>query len=289
MLGGIDVSATWNGHVEWTGVRAAGIQFAFAKASEGMTYDDPLFGENWRGIGAAGLIRGAYHYARPQADRSGRDEAGHMLTILERVDHGSRDLPPAVALEWPHGQLSSDQLHAWVADFVGEIERRISRKPIICTDGLWQDRLGSRSSLGCPLWLAEYGPRPHPPAAWPGWTFWQRTDSARLAGVNGNVDLNLYPGTIEQLTALGANGSANRTPSRTPLAAYPGFPLREGIAGPEVRMWQQRMRRRRWTIAPDGVYGSESAGVCRRFQQLHGLAADGIVGSSTWRTTFTVE
>ena len=36
----------------------------------------------------------------------------------------------------------------------------------------------------------------------------------------------------------------------------------------------------------DGVYGPESAGVCRGFQSEQGLQVDGIVGPLTWKAAW---
>jgi hypothetical protein len=70
------------------------------------------------------------------------------------------------------------------------------------------------------------------------------------------------------------------------LNPYPGFALCEGIGGPEVRAWQQRMSTLGWTVDVDGSYGPQSSGICRSFQEQHHLPADGVVGPETWRATF---
>ena len=61
---GVDVSH-WQGSMSWTKVKAAGMQFAFMKATESTTYTDTQFATNWAGAQAVGLYRGAYHFARP--------------------------------------------------------------------------------------------------------------------------------------------------------------------------------------------------------------------------------
>ena len=61
---GIDVSK-WQGSINWNSVRGAGIEFAWMKATEGLTYKDPNFSANYLGAYNAGVIRGAYHFARP--------------------------------------------------------------------------------------------------------------------------------------------------------------------------------------------------------------------------------
>ncbi|MDH6116089.1 hypothetical protein ABH930_002048 [Kitasatospora sp. GAS204A] len=54
-----------------------------------------------------------------------------------------------------------------------------------------------------------------------------------------------------------------------------------------VRVWQQRMSDRGWSIGVDGVYGEQSAAVCRQFQQEKGLTADGVVGPATWAAAWS--
>ena len=54
---GIDVSH-YQGAINWTSVRNAGIQFAFIKATEGTSYKDPSFNANYVDAYNAGVIRG---------------------------------------------------------------------------------------------------------------------------------------------------------------------------------------------------------------------------------------
>lgn len=50
---GIDVSAH-QGPIDWTAVRADGIEFAYVKATEGGDFVDDRFGANWDGAADAG-------------------------------------------------------------------------------------------------------------------------------------------------------------------------------------------------------------------------------------------
>jgi len=54
----------------------------------------------------------------------------------------------------------------------------------------------------------------------------------------------------------------------------------------DVARWQAAMARRGYTIAVDGQYGPQTAGVARQFQAANGLLVDGIVGPQTWGATF---
>ena len=54
---GIDVSHH-RGEVDWKKVKASGIAFGIAKATDGISFFDPRFDQNWVGMRRAGLIRG---------------------------------------------------------------------------------------------------------------------------------------------------------------------------------------------------------------------------------------
>jgi GH25 family lysozyme M1 (1,4-beta-N-acetylmuramidase) len=66
-INGIDVSH-YQGTINWTSVKSAGIEFAICKATEGTTYTDPTFATNYSHMKSKGITRGAYHFARPASD-----------------------------------------------------------------------------------------------------------------------------------------------------------------------------------------------------------------------------
>jgi lysozyme len=66
-LRGIDVSH-YQGNIQWDKVAQANISFACAKATEGTTYIDPMFQQNWKGMQTNNITRCAYHFARPGTD-----------------------------------------------------------------------------------------------------------------------------------------------------------------------------------------------------------------------------
>ena len=75
---GIDVSY-WNAGIDWPKVRATGQRFVFAKASEGGSYVDPTFDDNWRGAKNVGLLRGAYHFFRCNIDPKSRQPSSLIM------------------------------------------------------------------------------------------------------------------------------------------------------------------------------------------------------------------
>src|SRR5689334_15348535 len=94
---GIDVSV-YQDSISWSSVAAAGIDFAYARASLGNAYTDPTFDANHDGARANGLYFGAYHFARPDLS-GGRAQADYFLDRARYVADG-RNLPPMLDIEW---------------------------------------------------------------------------------------------------------------------------------------------------------------------------------------------
>lgn len=93
---GIDVSGYQPG-MNWAAVKANGVQFAFIKATEGtctprlypnfdtfltvplpIAYTNPEFSAQYTGATNNGIIRGGYHFARPDIS-SGAAQANFFL------------------------------------------------------------------------------------------------------------------------------------------------------------------------------------------------------------------
>lgn len=200
-LKGIDVSR-WQLNVNWTSVKAAGNTFAFCKANDGLTGQDPYFAQNWPAMKAAGLIRGAYHFARPNTSAIAQADAFFNIVKPTRGD-----LQLVVDLESAEGQNAAT-IWAWTQAFVQRIKERTGRPCIIYTGFyFWRDVMGNPSNnLNCPLWLPSYSVT-NPanllvPAAWSTWSFWQYSSTGSVPGISGNVDLNYFKSSLAQLQAL---------------------------------------------------------------------------------------
>lgn len=203
---GIDVSY-WNSGIDWPKVRAAGQRFVFAKASEGDYYADPTFDDNWRGAKAAGLLRGAYHFFRGNVDP--KKQANKFIDYVKSMNDDG-ELPPVLDLETSDGQ-TKEKLIARAKTWLDLVEAAFNRKPIIYSGQYFlQDNFSEPGggpplwAKDYPLWLAQYpnqyspGMQPTLPRGWFKWTFWQYSEKGRVNGINANVDLNLFNGSLEQ-------------------------------------------------------------------------------------------
>jgi lysozyme len=189
---GIDVSQD-QGSVAWGEVADAGIVFTFIKATDGMTYVDPTFAQNWQEAGAAGLLRGAYHFFRAE------DDPQTQATWFWQTVGSPGELPLVVDVEETMGQPASVVV-ANLTAFLASLERLTGKQPMIYTDpGFWNG-LGTSAFGSYPLWVANYGvAQPTLPAGWTLWDFWQHSESGQVAGIAGPVDLDVFSGPASAL------------------------------------------------------------------------------------------
>ena len=101
-----------------------------------------------------------------------------------------------------------------------------------------------------------------------------------LEGYNSVEILKSYYGNVEIV---------NNAPVAGITTSYPGTPLRRGATGPGVVVIQTELNRisQSYPAIPkipvvDGIFGARTEAAVRKFQEIFGLTADGIVGRATW-------
>lgn len=206
---GIDVSV-YQGSVNWGAVHAAGWEFAVTRIGDGYG-GDSTFQTNWAGIKNAGMIRGAYQFWRAANDQVRMSDI--VIAAVGRLGPG--DLPVMLDIEGASMQGQSpatirSQMNIWLS----RVEQGTGKKPLIYTGKYaWDPYVQSTAYGSYLLWIAAYGANtgavpsmcPNTPNGWSTWAFWQYSSVGAIPGVGGNVDKNLFNGTLAQLRAL-ANG-----------------------------------------------------------------------------------
>lgn len=198
-LEGIDVSHH-NGQPAWDQVKADGIRFVIAKASEGRDWRDPEYASNKLQVEALGLPFTAYHFARP--DTTVGDAVAEADNFVDAATLTGRNLVPVLDLE-DNGGLGQRKLVSWTKDWLNEVQARLGVKATIYTSAsFWAGSMSNTgwfANHGYRLWIAHWGvAQPAVPTAnWAGngWTLWQYTNSGSVAGISGNVDRDRYAGT----------------------------------------------------------------------------------------------
>jgi len=190
---GLDVS-NWNGTIKWSKVAGAGYSFAFGKATEGTSFTDQTYATNRNGSEAAGLVFGAYHFARPSGGSSGTATASAIAQADHFLDVASPqpgELPPVLDLETT-GKLGPARLLDWTLAWLDEVSSRTGVEPLVYTSpNFWKAQLANSiaaAATGTELWIAHWtrASQPLVPAQnWNGssWTFWQWTNCVSVPGI----------------------------------------------------------------------------------------------------------
>ena len=206
---GLDVSS-FQGSVNWTAQWNAGARFAYVKATEGTYYTNPSFAQQYNGSYNVGMIRGSYHFARPDTT-TGATQANYFVAHGGGWSKDGKTLPGALDIEYnPYGAecygLSQSAMRSWVSSFVNQYHAKTGRWAVIyTTTDWWTTCTGNYSGFWAndPLWIARYASAPGTlPAGAPTWSFWQYSSSGPFAG-----DSDEWNGALSQLKVLACNGS----------------------------------------------------------------------------------
>ena len=205
---GIDVSHH-QGNINWQLVANDGKVFAFCKATEGRTYQDPNFNTYMTNGINAGVVMGAYHFARPDNNTAIEDADNFIAHASNYI--GSGFLPPVLDLEDPNSSthldqlFTSSQLTAWVQAWLDRVEAQTGVEPILYLSSHYAYYLNnSLTSYG--LWIAKPGTSPNTPpnntGNWNDWLFKQYSWQGSVNGIYGNVDLDSFHGSTSDFQTL---------------------------------------------------------------------------------------
>jgi GH25 family lysozyme M1 (1,4-beta-N-acetylmuramidase) len=207
VVSGMDVSG-YQGNVDWSSAYANGARFAYVKATEGTGYTNPYFAQQYDGSYGVGMIRGAYHFARPDV-AGGATQADYFIDNGGGWSGDGQTLPGALDIEWnPYGAdcygLSASAMASWISAFSNEYHAREGVYPVIYTaTSWWSECVGTAGDFSAtsPLWVARYSSSAGTlPYNWGYYTFWQNADSGTFPG-----DQDQFNGPYSQLQAI-ANG-----------------------------------------------------------------------------------
>ena len=198
---GIDVSRH-QGKIDWkrvSEVESNGIRinFAYIKATEGISRQDENFRQNWEMASQYGLFRGAYHFYYPS--RNAKMQAANYLKMVHLE---SGDLPPVIDIEYSNGK-SAKEICAGLHIFIQILEKKYKTKPIIYTNINFFNRFLKDEFSSYPIWISCYFDhyRFFREFFTP-WVIWQHSESGKVDGINGYVDLNVLSGDIKQLQSI---------------------------------------------------------------------------------------
>lgn len=199
---GVDVSE-YQDKIDMKRLSEQNVSFVYIKATEGSSYQDACFRENWKNAHDCGLPAGAYHFF--SFDSSGETQAHNFIDTVGEL---KGDLIPVVDFEYygdkeknrPDKEKVLRELHT----FLEILEKEYGVKPMIYTlKNIYSVYLDGEVD-GYPLWVRNV----FYPAALDGWSdyfMWQYLDTAQLEGYSGGekyIDMDVLADgmTLEKIT-----------------------------------------------------------------------------------------
>ena len=198
---GIDISHH-QGKIDWQELKDHGmidefpVRFVMIKATEGATKVDENFEDNFYQAREYGFTRGAYHFYSVHS--SAKAQAAFFMRKV-KLENG--DLPPVLDVEHKPKNQTDDEFKQSILQWLEIIETHYGVKPIIYTYYKFKMQYLSDPVFDdYPYWIAHYYVDQ---VEYEGkWKFWQHTDVGRLPGIKGNVDFNIYNGSMYDLRKM---------------------------------------------------------------------------------------
>ena len=192
---GIDVS-THQKDIDWAAVAGDGIEFAMLRLghrgySQGGLFLDKTFEQNLQGALNAGLDVGVYFFSQAVTPEEAVEEAEFVLEALK-----GQALSFPVAFDWESipgdtartDGLDGETLTQCAAAFCARIADAGYRPAVYFNRTQGYLHYDLRDLADYQLWLAEYGAVPD---FYYHFDLWQYSHTGRVAGIQGDVDLDL--------------------------------------------------------------------------------------------------
>ena len=262
---GIDC-AKWQGTINWTKVKSAGVQVAILKATDKNNGPEPAFARNYAGATAQGIQIGCYRYVYARTVTAAENEARKVLAVIQ-----GKSMPAGVWLDLEDKTIRSlpKATMLKLINAMTKIIRAAGYQVGIYTNPDWYNHVLDASKITLPIWMASWGTNNGKPQRKPTikdqhtLAGWQYTDKGRIAGISTAVDLSQIYMLIGQTKTTDTNL------------------LRKGDTGSAVKLLQHRLNILDNQLTEDGVWGVKTDTAVRNYQYKAGLTVDGIVGPKT--------
>lgn len=189
---GVDISG-YQGLIDWGKVAAAGVEFAIPKIIRKDLQPDKQFEVNYAGCLAAGIpVQGVYNYSYATSITKAVSDAQRVLEVL----NGRKVmvwLDVEDKCQEGLGKNLIDIIHA----YAGIIRGAGLEFGVYTGQYFYNTYIKPYGTLDYPLWIARYGKNTgemdeqYSPEVG-GMIGWQYTSKGTVAGISGNVDMNVW-------------------------------------------------------------------------------------------------
>lgn len=168
------------------------VSFVFIKSTEGITIRNPYYASDYLKARQHNIHIGAYHFFSVRT--TGSAQANYFLRNTMFKDG---DLPPVLDVEPSDAQIQQmggiDNLFSHIRTWLKIVESKVGVKPILYVNQRFVNLYLSQApdiKHDYRIWIArysEYKPDVH-------LAFWQLCPDGKVAGITGDVDINVFNG-----------------------------------------------------------------------------------------------
>ena len=183
---GIDVSRHQK-DIDWKKVAADNVQFVYIKATEGATYQDPMFKKNIEGAQKAGLLVGVYHFFRMTSTPE------EQFENFKRAMKGYKmDLVPMIDVEPTDKEMkgkSIKDLQKNLDKFIALVKAEYGVPPMIYGTQRSYNTYCAPKYNNYHLYIGRYGKNSPEIIGKGTYTIWQYTETGKINGIQVAVDI----------------------------------------------------------------------------------------------------
>lgn len=258
----IDISK-WNGDINFSKVKASGVDGVIIRATVGQTGIDTKFYTNIDKALASGLNVGVYCYSKATSADGAKAEANHTLLVLKNYV-GKLYYPVFIDSEQNN---TANYAKTTVQAFVDTINADGRFKAGVYCSSSWFKTYIKSVSGNYTKWIAQWS------STQPSCDIWQYSSKGKVNGISGDVDLDKV---------------ISYTPTPTPTPKPSGgievttrvIYYRKGnlMTGQDVKSVQAIVG-----ATQDGTCGPKTDTKIRAYQKANGLTQDGKFGPACWQ------
>jgi lysozyme len=171
------------------------IEFIFIRATAGSNKKDAKFQKYWTKARETNMYQGAYHYYRPNENSIEQAE-----NFIKTVKLKKGDFPPILDIEKLPKEQSIDNLKLGLQRWLDKVESYYGVKPIIYSSESYYEDFLKDDFEDYPFWIANYTAFYRNIDS--DWSIWQISENAKIEGIRGRVDVNVFNGKTEDLKGL---------------------------------------------------------------------------------------
>lgn len=192
-LKGIDVSK-WNGRIDWKKVKKAGIDFCIIRTGYSKTVDHK-FKYNIEEAIENGLQIGVYHFSYATTNAKAKEEAEFCLELIKPY---RKYITLGVWFDYEYDSVSYSRRYgvyptkksvtSLAKTFCSTVEKNGYSTGIYTNLDFSSNYFTKEVLNKYPTWIAVWGKMNYHGK----YVMWQYTDSGRVDGIHGKVDMNIF-------------------------------------------------------------------------------------------------